>query len=783
MPESTYISSASASRITLVSVSGLPDAKAAGWALALSQAQMPGCRALLCSPVRPADLAASAEHLEIAPLDYQGYSWFVLFMLWRVVHTEFALLVQDDGWVLDGSLWQDAFLGYDYIGAPVHLARVSSPEGHYWSRGFAWAHGLPEGHQAVPVLNGGFSLRSRRLMRAFADHPSLQVMVCAPDQVMDSPLKFAWSGDILNEDVQLTGVLRPQLEALGLTFAPMELASLFAIEYAGPQHRGMNALGIFGHHGRTRKLAALNPLTVRYPISRVDAQHMFGEAELAQMLEQRGYRVEYADPPARRRVYDCFTYNGEFEVLQIRLHELREVVDVFVIVEATCTFAGDAKALTLELAAPELAEFADRIRYVVVEDMPDDPPGLQAEDVECDWLNDPPKTGFWHREKYQRNQIMRGIGDAHPDDLILISDADEIPCADAVRYMLQQPPNQVFGLLLWLYYFYANYRNVEGAESRTVWSVAAPRHWFVQATPDQLRLGVRTGQVPAMHLQDAGWHFSYLGMSEARIRQKIAGFAHQEYNDAEFLAGVDVGAIIASGMDLYRRSGYLWEVVNESEAPAWMRSQKKMHSLFACADTSAQRYAKEAYIAVSPSPMGKWEHHPNRSILDAHASSIYGRVIDLGCNHGASTWWLTENPAVQEIVGVDINAEALAMAAKTFESVKLPHQFIKQDLTQGKAIEPAGDSLVSFHTLEHIFPEDVPPFLDAAYRSLKPGGHFVISIPYDHAYPDPCHVAFYTEKSLMRTLETAGFLTLECFKDDRFAEKNLLTGVFIRPAQ
>ncbi|QXZ09997.1 hypothetical protein KUF54_01625 [Comamonas sp. Y33R10-2] len=580
MPEPTYISSASASRITLVSVSGLPDAKAAGWALALSQAQMPGCRALLCSPVRPADLTASVEHLEIAPLDYQGYSWFVLFMLWRVVHTEFALLVQDDGWVLDGSLWQDAFLGYDYIGAPVHLARVSSPEGHYWSRGFVWAEGLPEGHQAVPVLNGGFSLRSRRLMRVFADHPQLQVMVCAPDQVVESPLNFGWSGDILNEDVQLTGVLRSQLEALGLQFSPMEVASRFAIEYAGPQHRGMNALAIFGHHGRTRKLAALHPLTVRYPISRVEAQRIFGEAELAQMLEQRGYRVEYADSPARRRVYDCFTYNGEFEILQIRLHELREVVDVFVIVEATRTFAGDAKLLTLDLAAPELAELADRIRYVVVDDMPDDPPGIQAKDIKCDWLNDPPKTGFWRREKYQRNQIMRGIGDAHPDDLILISDADEIPRADAVRYMLQQPQNQVFGLLLWLYYFYANYRNVEGAESRMVWSVAAPRHWFTQATPDQLRLGVRAGQVPAMRLQDAGWHLSYLGMSEARIRQKIAGFAHQEYNDAEFLSRIDLKSMVTSGQDLYDREGYVWALVAADEAPARLSESPALSSLF-----------------------------------------------------------------------------------------------------------------------------------------------------------------------------------------------------------
>ena len=580
MPEHSLISAQSAQRITLVSVNGLADAQAAGWALTLSQSQMPGCRALLCSPVRPADLPESVEHLEIAALDYQGYSWFVLFMLWRVIHTEFALIVQDDGWVLDGSLWSDEYLNYDYVGAPVHLAKVSSPEGEYWSRGFAWAHGLPDGHQAVPVLNGGFSLRSHKLMRAFAEYPQLQVTVPAPDQVFENPLKLGWSGDVLNEDVQLTGILRPQLEALGFGFAPLELATRFAIEYAGPQHLGMDAMGLFGHHARNRKLAGLNPLTVRSPISRSEVDSIFGEAQLMEMLERRGYQIEYANEPARRRVYDCFTYNGEFEVLQIRLHELSDVVDCFVIVEATRTFAGNAKPLMLDLSVPELAQFKDRIRYVVVDDMPDDPPGVKPEDVERDWLNEPPKTGFWRREKYQRNQIMRGIQDAQADDLIMVSDADEIPRAETVRGMLLQPVDQVFGLLLWLYYFYANYRNVQGGESRMVWSVAASRRWFDQGTPDQLRLGVRMGEVPASILENAGWHFSYLGMSEERIRQKIAGFAHQEFNDGEFLNRIDLQAMVQGGRDLFGRAGYVWGLTAHEDVPAWFGAQQRMQHLF-----------------------------------------------------------------------------------------------------------------------------------------------------------------------------------------------------------
>ena len=596
MQNSSLISPESASKVTLVSVSGLPDATGAGMALVLSQMHMPGCRAVLCSPVRPAGLPASVEHVEIAPLSYIEYSWFMMFVLWHVVHTEFALIVQDDGWVLDGSLWRDEYLEYDYIGASTHLAKVRSPDGgEYWSPYFQWAQNLPEGHVATPVLNGGFCLRSRRLMRVFIDHPEVQMVIPAPDYLMKEPLKMRWVNDAPNEDVQLTGVLRPQLEALGFRFASLELASSFAIEQAGAFHLGQNALAIFGHHAKLRPLVKLDPLTVRYPISKSQVSQIFGEAELARMLELRGYQLEYA-PEADalnasagepRRVYDCFTYNGEFEILLVRLHELAEVVDCFVIVEATRTFAGAKKSLRLDMNAPELAAFKDRIRYIVIDGMPDDPPGSEHAVVERDWLNNPPKTGFWLREKFQRNQILRALDDAAPTDLVLISDADEIPRASVVTWMREQSPDQVFGLQLQFYYFYANYCNVDGGESHSIWSVAGSRKCFDGMTPDLLRMGVRLGQVPATILRDAGWHFSYMGMNEEQVRQKIRGFAHQEYNDAGFLDAIDLGAVVRSGKDLFGRPGYVWALTDGQDIPVWFREQESLRHLFFQTESTA----------------------------------------------------------------------------------------------------------------------------------------------------------------------------------------------------
>ena len=577
-------------KITLVSVTGLPDARGAALALQHSQAQMPGARALLCSPQAPDDLPPGIEHLPIEPLNYHEYSWFMMFALWRVVQTEFALVVQEDGWVVNAANWSDEFLDCDYIGAPIHLAKIDAPQGTYWRNRFEWADELGKpGHVVTPIQNGGFSLRSRRFMRALVDHPQIRVEIPPPDAVGGEPLRMHWEHNALLEDVQLSGVLRPALEAVGMRFAPLELARGFAIEHAGPQlHHGYDAMRLFGHHAKVRQLASLSPLTLRslIPLSQLDG--WYGERDILQMFERNGYRIEFAQEPEAtvaavpaRRVYDCITYNGEADILAARLHELSEVVDCFVIVEADRTFSGEPKALRFDAVDPRIAAFLPRIRYIAVHDMPVVDEVADAAAVVGDWHSDTPKSGFWIREKFQRNQVMRGLHDAAAHDLVMVSDADEIPRAEIVRAMRDDRRRDVFGLCLAFYYFYANYRNVEGPEASSVWTVAATRATLDRLTPDQLRMRVRSGAQPALILADAGWHFSYLAMSEDAVRAKIRGFAHQEYNSQAFLDAIDIPALLASGRDLYDRPGYAWRVVDKAQAPRWMREQADLARLFA----------------------------------------------------------------------------------------------------------------------------------------------------------------------------------------------------------
>lgn len=194
-------------------------------------------------------------------------------------------------------------------------------------------------------------------------------------------------------------------------------------------------------------------------------------------------------------------------------------------------------------------------------------------------------------------------------------------------------------------------------------------------------------------------------------------------------------------------------------------------------------YEKENYVTRDPDPE-HWRSHANFRIISHYSKHVRGVCGDLGCNHGATTLLLLDfEDRISSILGFDMNRRALSVAAETTASIdpSIPVNFVETDLLKTPVESDAFDFLMSFHTLEHIYPLDADRFASEAYRMLKPGGHFLISIPYDRAYPDPCHVAFYKEDTLSALFEKTGFKTIDCAKDDRWAEKNLLTAVFVKP--
>ena len=123
------------------------------------------------------------------------------------------------------------------------------------------------------------------------------------------------------------------------------------------------------------------------------------------------------------KIFDCFTFRNELDLLELRLNELSEVVNFFVLAEATTTFRGVFKPLLFEQNKDRFAAFLDRIIHVVVDDMP----GFGASEPER-----------WKRENFQRQALLRGLAKASWRDYVIISDLDEIPRPSAIEHVVRK---------------------------------------------------------------------------------------------------------------------------------------------------------------------------------------------------------------------------------------------------------------------------------------------------------------------------------------------------------
>ena len=130
------------------------------------------------------------------------------------------------------------------------------------------------------------------------------------------------------------------------------------------------------------------------------------------------------------KVYDCFSYWDEDLLLDLRLNILNDVVDYFVIVEGNKTWQNNFKKLQFD--CNKFSKFKDKIIYVPVEDLPNG-------------------KNPYLRENFQRNCITRGLKKSADDDLIIISDLDEIPNPDQI---LKFQPKLKYAAFQQMHFYY-----------------------------------------------------------------------------------------------------------------------------------------------------------------------------------------------------------------------------------------------------------------------------------------------------------------------------------------
>lgn len=230
------------------------------------------------------------------------------------------------------------------------------------------------------------------------------------------------------------------------------------------------------------------------------------------------------------KIYDCFTFYNELDLLELRLTELYDYVDYFVIVEGDSTFTGKDKPFFFEKNRDRYRKWLDKIIYIKV-DLPR-------------------SANAWDNEQFQRDSILKGIQSSESDDdLIVISDLDEIPRPAALRY-IRDTEQTIYAFRVPLFNFKLNYMRTSPGQY-DIWIMAGRRSVFREITPDQFRslrfnffgAGYQFKNNGCEVIEHGGWHFGYLGDRDYLI-DKAQSFSHTEVNTPEFLAQIDPEASI-----------------------------------------------------------------------------------------------------------------------------------------------------------------------------------------------------------------------------------------------
>lgn len=260
----------------------------------------------------------------------------------------------------------------------------------------------------------------------------------------------------------------------------------------------------------------------------------------------------YPKRDQKRKVFDLFMINTELDWMEIRMGELAEQVDYFVVLEAETDFTNRPKPLLVQENMAQFSQFQDKIIHHIL-------------NVTTNPYKDP-----WDREHFTRNAMMEQVfptlkGDqaVNEGDVVIVSDVDEIPRADIVQALRNCDfPRRI--TLRTLYYRYS-----------FQWLLREPQWIHPQATfyvgpdtikPDDLRLGKVDDEV-----FNAGWHCSSCLARLDDMVNKVTSFSHQEFNTPEFTNSSKILQRVRDGLDPYNRTGKTYDRIdNNPDVPVYL---------------------------------------------------------------------------------------------------------------------------------------------------------------------------------------------------------------------
>ena len=262
------------------------------------------------------------------------------------------------------------------------------------------------------------------------------------------------------------------------------------------------------------------------------------------------------------KLIDCFMYFDEDLVLEIRLNTLNNIVDKFVIAEATRDHAGRKKNLNFNIE--KFSKFKDKIEYLIIDDLP---------------INVKSNKKNWHenhlRDQFQRNSLAKGYKDCSDEDLIMISDIDEIPDPKKIKEF--DIKNKYACFLQKNFQSKINLLNI----TDNFWAGTKICQKKYLKSPQWLR-NIKTKKRPFWKfykdkepqlIYAGGWHFSFLKSPES-IKRKISSYAHNEFNTKDFTNIDEIRRKIDLGKDLFNREIIYKKISVDSSYPKYIFDNK-----------------------------------------------------------------------------------------------------------------------------------------------------------------------------------------------------------------
>ncbi len=254
------------------------------------------------------------------------------------------------------------------------------------------------------------------------------------------------------------------------------------------------------------------------------------------------------------RIFDCFMYFDEDVVLDVRLNTLNEYIDNFIIVESLFSHKGEKRNLKFDIK--KFSKFKNKIIYLVCEKEPNQIEKINISDTENE-KSEKYIMNALHRENAQRNFIAEGLKKANDEDIILVSDLDEIPNLKNVNFDSFKEKLVFFNQEMFYYKFNLKLPNYNwvGTKSCKKRNLISPQ-WLRNIKDKNYpfyRIDTFFSQNKYTNIKfihNGGWHFTNLKSSN-EIKHKLRSYLHHREFDLNPLEVNDIEKLIKEKKAIY----------------------------------------------------------------------------------------------------------------------------------------------------------------------------------------------------------------------------------------